>query len=150
MTDQLPDIATDDMLTVCADGRTREIANTMHRNGEPLRVRCTDGTEWDAANCEKPQAQTPQPVEEVPVRTPLEEAATLVQQMMCESHRDTLIPSEEFLRLALEPYFQKARRDALNEALRAMDSRAGLLERAHYRPNYASLAGVVRRLRDAT
>lgn len=116
-----PDVANDDMLTVCADGRVREIANTTYRSGEPERVRCTDGTEWVAANCMKPQEHHLSPVPDTPVRrTPLEDAASVMHWVADAFREHHKAPSEEYLFRVLEPYFQEARADTLNEALTAV------------------------------
>lgn len=110
--DTAADIASDDMLTVCADGRVREIARTTYRNGEPERIVCTDGTEWDTARCSKPLASHPVP--DTPVQpTPIERAATMTQALGAEH-------SVRYLRMALQPYFLDARCDALTEALTAL------------------------------
>lgn len=144
-----PEIADEDMLTVCADGKVREIATTLYVSGEPERVRCTDGSEWITANCMKPQAQHRSPVPDTPVdRTPLEDAADVMLRMMGDVHDRGFVPSVELMRSALEPYFLKARRDALNEAHKAVSSDAGRRERRGFRDNSASALYAIRRVRD--
>jgi hypothetical protein len=140
------EIATDDMLTVCPDGRAREIATTVYRNGEPERVRCTDGSEWLTSTCRKP---TVQPVPDTPVqRVPLEEAAHVAQTLIHEAYAGGSMPSLEYIRMALEPYFQQARRDALNEAHKAVSNDAGRRERMGFGESSATAMQAIRRVRD--
>lgn len=103
----------DGMLTVCTDGRVREIARTEHTHGELDRIVCTDGTSWIAGNCSRPLESHPVP--DTPVQPmPLDRAATLVSCLQGEEY------SVKYLRMALEPYFMAARLDALREAHKAL------------------------------
>jgi hypothetical protein len=97
----------------------------------------------------KPQAQHRSPVPGTPTqRTPLEDAASVVQKLVYDAHAGGSVPSLEYMRLALEPYFMQARRDALNEAHKAVSSDAGRRERMGYRDNSASALHAIRRVRD--